>query len=242
MTSMGATSADRRAAVAAAVAAAALFVPLCVPLFRGQMFAIGDLADFHLPMRQIYQSALVNGHSLLWSDRLFGGFYVHAEGQVGMFHPLHLLLYWLFPLVTAFNLELIASYAFAFAGMWLLLRRFEFSTASATTGAMAFAFSGFNLLHLLHMNAVAVVAHVPWLLLSLDAALGGEAALKGCATNRGGARSAALQGCQTRTAALQGCPALLIASMILLGYPQYVLMAALACGAWLAFNSHRLAR
>ena len=78
---MSVVRADRRAAIAAAVAAAALFVPLCIPLVRGHLFGIGDLADFHLPMRQIYQSALVNGHSLLWSDRLFGGFYFHAEGR-----------------------------------------------------------------------------------------------------------------------------------------------------------------
>jgi hypothetical protein len=212
------TTADRRPAIAAAVAAAALFVPLCVPLARGHLFAIGDLADFHLPMRQIYQSALVDGHSLLWSDRLFGGFYFHAEGQVGVFHPLHLLLYWLFPLVTAFNLELIASYVFGFAGMWLLLRRHAFSPVAAITGAMAFAFSGFNLLHLLHMNAVAVLAHMPWLLLSLDAALRDD-------------------GVQRRLG-LAGI-ALLAASTILLGYPQYVLIAALACGAWLACNLHR---
>lgn len=219
---MSTTSADRRAAVAAALAGAALFVPLLVPLARGHLFAIGDLADFHLPMRQVYQSALLNlteGHSLLWSDRLFGGFYYHAEGQVGVFHPLHLLLYWTFSLVTAFNLELIASYVFAFAGMWLLLRRQEFSPAAAITGAMAFAFSGFNLLHLLHMNAVAVVAHIPWLLLSLDAALG--------------------DGMVRRRLGLAGI-ALFTASTILLGYPQYVLMVALACGVWLAFNARRV--
>ena len=50
---MSTTSADRRAAVAASLAGAALFVPLFVPLARGHLFAIGELADFHLPLREI---------------------------------------------------------------------------------------------------------------------------------------------------------------------------------------------
>ena len=211
----------RRAAFAAGVAAAGLFIPLFVPLGQGKVFAIGDLADFHLPLRHIYQSALVDGQSLLWTSRLFGGFYVHAEGQVGAFHPLHLLLYRLLPLGIAFNLELIASYVFGFAGMWLFLRRLGLATAASLTGAIAFAFSGFNLLHLLHMNAVAVIAHVPWLLLALEVLLFGDT--------------------KPKRLALAGIAAL-TASTVLLGYPQYVWMAAMMCGIWLLVNLRRISR
>ena len=38
-------------------------------------------------------------------------------------------------------------------------------------GGMAFAFCGFMMLHFVHVNAVAVVAHLPWLLLAIDAYL-----------------------------------------------------------------------
>ena len=35
-------------------------------------------------------------------------------------------------------------------------------------GSLAFTFSSFNLLHFVHPNAVAAVAHIPWLLAMID--------------------------------------------------------------------------
>ena len=54
--------------------------------------------------------------------------------------------------------------------MWQFLKHVGFTAASSVVGAIAFAFSGFALLHLPHMNAIAVIAHVPWLLLAIDLA------------------------------------------------------------------------
>jgi hypothetical protein len=199
---------DRRLGYAASVGALLLFLPLLIPLVNGQIFALDDLSSFHLPLRYLYQRALTNGYSLLWTSDMFSGFYVHAEGQIGAFHPLHLILYATLPLTIAFNLELILSYVFAFWGMWCFLRYVGFATASSIVGAVGFAFSGFALLHLPHMNAIAVVAHVPWLLLGIDLAISESPA--------------------SRAKGLVSV-ALLFASQGLLGYPQYVWISALAC-------------
>ena len=212
---------EKTISISAAVAALLLFAPLFIPLLTGRVFAVDDLSTFHLPLRYLYSSSLANGHSVVWTPMLFGGFYVHAEGQVGMFHPAHWLLYRTLPLAIAFNIELIASYLFAFAGMWLLLRRLGLSTASRTIGAMAFTFSGFNLLHLCHMNAVAIAAHMPWLLFACD-----------CVIEDTGRRQ--------RTA-IAGV-ALLVGSQVLLGYPQYVWMSVLACGLWALVRTRRFSR
>jgi hypothetical protein len=59
------------------------------------------------------------------------GFYLHGEGQVGLFHPLHQLLYRLLPLGPAFNLELIANYVALFGGTVWFLRRLAFDTPPA---------------------------------------------------------------------------------------------------------------
>ena len=141
------------------------------PLLRGRVFVYNDLSWFHLPLRHLYQQALEKGDSLLWTPAIFTGLYFHGEGQTGVFHPLHLLLYRLLPLRTAFNLELLANYVAAFAGMWWFLRRLRFATVPALFGAMLFAFSGFMLLHHHHLNMVAVVAHLPWLLAAADVLL-----------------------------------------------------------------------
>jgi hypothetical protein len=132
------------------------------------VFVYNDLSWFHLPLRHLFQEALRAGDSVLWTPAIFAGHYVHGEGQAGLAHPLHQLLYRGLPLDQAFNLELIASYPIAFAGMWWLLRRFALGPAAALFGAMLYAFSGFNLLHHHHMNMVAVGAHMPWLLAAAD--------------------------------------------------------------------------
>ena len=103
-----------------------------------------------------------------------GGLYLHGEGQLGMLHPAHLLAYRVLPLTVAFNLEFLANYAVAFAGMFWLLRRLGLTTGAALFGAMLFAFSGFQLLHHHHVNLVAVTAHLPWLLAFIDMLVTGD--------------------------------------------------------------------
>ena len=198
---------DRGLVWACGCATALLFVPLLVPLVTGGVFAAGDLACFHLPLRALYAEALSAGDSVLWSSALFSGFYVHGEGQVGVLHPWHALLYRLLPLQAAFNVELIASYPVALFGMRLLLRRLGLEAVPSLVGALIYAFSGFNLMHLNHMNAIAIVAHIPWLLLAVEEVMAS-----------GTARGRALGGAGI---------ALLIGSQVLLGYPQYVWMSGL---------------
>ncbi len=197
--------------LAVAVPILLLFVPLAGPMLMWRVFAHTDMGIFHVPLREIYATALRQGDSFTWTTQMFNGFYVHAEGQLGAFHPLHLLLYRFMPLTIALNLEVIVSYVFAFTGVWLFLRRQGAGTLATGVGAMAFTFSGFQLLHLGHPNAVAIAAHLPWLLLSIDSALSVSAS--------GRAKGAA------------GI-ALLSGSQVLLGHPQSAWLSTLACAVY----------
>jgi hypothetical protein len=191
------------------ICCAALCVPLLIPLVTGRVFVWDDLGAFHLPVRHLYREALRAGDSVLWTPALFSGTYLFGEGQAGMAHPFHWMLYRWLPLGVAFNIETASSYPIALAGMWLLLRRCV-SGEAALFGAMLFAFSGFNLQHLGQMNAVAVAAHLPWILLAIDSLLASPAR-------------------RVRAAAFAGV-AFLFASEILLGYPQYVWLTLFASG------------
>lgn len=79
-------------------------------------------------------------------------------------------------------------------------------------GAAVWTFCSFNLLRFVHPNAVAVTAHVPWLLWALDVAL---------TDARRRRRALALIGVS-----------LLTGSQLLLGYPQYVWFSLLTEAAW----------
>lgn len=194
------------------LSAAALVAPLCWPIVTGRVFTGPDLPNFNLPIRFLYSEALRAGDSMLWTPSLFSGFFIFGEGQAGMAHPFHLLLYRIAPLWLAFGLEILTSYVVALAGARVLFGRLGFSPAGAWLGAIVFAFSGFNLLHISHMNAVAIVAHVPWVLAATHALMTSVEP-----RTRGWAFAAI---------------ALLLGSQILLGYPHYLWMTVLATGAF----------
>ena len=179
-----------------------LLIVLAIPLFTGCFFPMGDLGQLHLPARYFCARCLANGDSFLWMPNLFCGFYMQGEGQAGMSHPLHLVLYGFLPLLVAFNLELLANYLFMLPGMYLFLRRWRLPRFASLFGAMVFTFSGFNLLHFLHLNMVGVVAHIPWMLWAINVALKEQ---------------------DRRKAALgQAALAILTASQLLLGFPQMI--------------------
>jgi hypothetical protein len=193
-----------RTGLAAAAVALAVFA---LPLFTNRVYTENDLGWFHLPTRYFYSQCLAHGDSPAWFPNIFCGFYLHGEGQVGMYHPLHFVLYGLLPFVTAFNIDLVWPYPFMMAGMYVFLRRWGIRRDAALFGGITFAFSGFNLLHAIHMNGIAVVSHIPWLLAAIDAAI--------------------RPGSSKRTWPVVAI-SLLTASQILLGYPQYFWFSSLA--------------
>ena len=186
--------------VVAAGCSLLLLLLMAVPMMFGRVYVADDLGQFHLPARAFYAGCLAEGHAFDWWPQLYNGMYLTGEGQAGTYHPLHLSLYRLFPLWLAFDLEVWLNYPFMLLGMFLWLRRRLVRADVAMFGAMAFTFSGFNLLHFVHVNAIAVVAHIPWLLWAVDRAIDRRSHL---------ASSLAII-------------AVLTASQILLGYPQYV--------------------
>ncbi len=195
-------SESRTRPLAAIVAAGALFFFAVVsyPMFAGTVDLRQDLSTFHLPARWFYQQCLHHGDSFLWMPGMFCGFYLHGIGEVGMCHPLHLLLYGTLPFTVAYNLEGLLAYAFLFAGMYLLLRRWTLPAFAALFGAFVFTWCGFCKDEFMHMTAI--VAHLPWLLLAIDTAL-----------NQPTPRKAA--GASLAITALT-------ASQLLLGHPQMV--------------------
>lgn len=189
------------------------FFALALPALLGQVYVGDDLGEFHLPIRAFYAKQLASGEPFEWMPQLYSGFYVAAEGQLGGYHPLHWILYRAFPLAVAFNLELLASYPFLFFGTWLLLRRLTDSQPAGLYGALVFTFGSFMLLHFFHPNAIAAIAHLPWILLALEIALKTELCWQ--------------------QAIAEFAIGLLIGSQLLMGYPQCVWFTALTAASFL---------
>jgi hypothetical protein len=189
---------------------------LARPLLHGSVYAVADMGLFHLPLRQFYADCLAQGDNFHWIPWLFCGYYVHGEGQVGMYHPLHLLLYGLLPLNWAFNLEFLLNFVFLPCGAYFWLRGWLPRRDGALLGALLFTFSNFTVQHNSHINAVAIIAHLPWMLLATDRLIDDSHAWRRAAAGLG--------------------LGLLIMSEWLLGYPQYVLMNTLVEGIYLLWR------
>lgn len=191
-------------------ASLAFLAALAWPCFLGRVWIADDLSAFHLPIRDFYRNCLRQGVPFDWMDSLYGGCYFTGEGQAGAYHPWHGLLYRILSLEGAFAAELLVNYPLLLAGCFVWLRRHVETSAAALFGAFCFTFGSFNVLHFVHVNALSVIAHVPWLL----------------------ACQARFADPKSRRLIALAVP-LLTASQILLGYPQYVwftLLAELAYG------------
>jgi len=204
---------------------ASLLLGLAWPLPLRRVFPMNDILQYHVPLRQLYQRMLANGDSVLWTPALFAGFDLHGEGQVGLFHPLHQVLYRFLPLDVALNVEILFGYVCGLAGMYWFLRRLRLAPHAALFGAMTFALGGFMLTHYPHVNMIGVVAHMPWIVACCDVVI---------VDDRRSRRAAAYAGI-----------ALLIGSQALLGFPQAVwwtLLAGAAFVIWRAWTTRRAGR
>ncbi len=187
--------------------AGVMFAVMLAPALAGRVYICDDLGAFHLPLRHFYAWCLSHGEPFDWWPNLFGGFYALGEGQAGMYHPWHLALYRWLPLGVAWTVELLANYPLLFAGTFFFLRTQLRRVDAALVGAALLTFSGFTLLHFMHVNALSIIAHIPWLLFAIDRLLDAKTA--------------------TRVRHAMLAIVLLTGSQLLLGYPQYVWMSLL---------------
>src|SRR5262249_27156257 len=132
----------------------------------------------------------------------------------------HQILYRVLPLDVALNVEILLTYAAVVAGTYWFLRRLGFETHGATFGAMTFGLGGFMLTHFPHVNMLACVAHLPWVLGCCDVLI--------------------VDGARWRRAAAFAGAALLIGSQALLGFPQALWWTLLTAAAFVVWRSRSL--
>lgn len=208
-------SANRtRVGVAALLGAGAIFLltQLAMPLSTRTVYTVDDLFSYHIPIRKFIVDSLTRSDTARWCPLLNSGCDLQGEGQAGLDHPWHKFLYRALPLDVAINLELLGGYVFALVGMTALLRRWGLSIGPSLFGAFTFTF-GVMYRKYFHLNATGVISHIPWLLLYIDLLAGAP-----------GPRVAA---------ATRAAIALLTASQLLLGYPQWVWISLMAEGLYL---------
>src|SRR3972149_9696136 len=125
-------------------------------------FSGSDLLDLNYPFKTILEKAISQGHLPLWEPNLSLGFPVLAEGQIGAFYPINILLTVL-PTHIALNYSIITS--FMLAGLWMFIyaRSLKQTNFSAFITAITFMFSAFFVVRAKHVNMIASAAWIPFL-------------------------------------------------------------------------------
>ncbi|MCQ8279570.1 hypothetical protein NFI95_14080 [Acetobacteraceae bacterium KSS8] len=207
-----------RADAAASQATAILPFALCAALVltqwwpgltQGRIPIWGDALPFGWPLLELHAEALHGQASLLWSDGIYGGHPIFAEGQGGFAHPLNLLLALLVTpgLGAPFSgviLHVVDLLCMAL-GMALLGRRLGFSLPATAFSVLGVVFSPAILLQQNNMAIGGALGFVPLSLWAFERCW-----------DRRDARSAALLAVMLSLVVLAGYPQTLHALLIVL--------------------------
>ena len=120
------------------------------PVALGRLPSGGDATARHLPQMLQYDEALAAGQMPIWNDQVAFGEPLHAQGEVGLYYPLHLLLHSLLPGRTAYGMSLLLHMLLATWFAYLCARWFELGRSASMLAAIVFAGQGFFINHLEH--------------------------------------------------------------------------------------------
>lgn len=141
-----------------------LFIPH-FSVFITSEYGSSDIINFNLPVKVFYSNALKQGIIPLWTKDIGTGFPLLAESQMGTFYLPNLLLFRFFPSWLAFNCSYIITFLLAGIGTYFLLKQYRFSPLYRLFLSICFAYSGFFLGHIQHLNMIQAASLFPWILL-----------------------------------------------------------------------------
>ncbi len=136
-----------------------------VPLARQQIFFYWDNARQHYPQTVFLHDALRAGHIPHWFPAVGLGFPTVAEGQAAHYHPLRLLLAWLFSPPTAFMWEVGAYLTISGLATYWFLRELRLTRWACLLGGVTQMFCGTSMLFVRNVALHRSLCMVPLALL-----------------------------------------------------------------------------
>ncbi len=161
----GQTQRLRRVQLSPDLTACLLFAALVLIFFAPAatlqgVFYFGD-ASHHLARLAYSAERLRAGELGLWNPYLsLGG--SHAGDPAALaWYPINLLLALLLPIHAAYNYVVLVHVLLAALAMYLLARAWQQTSAGALLAGVVYAFSGFAVAHLQHLNILIALAWLP---------------------------------------------------------------------------------
>jgi len=149
-----------------ALGPAAVIVVLLVWLWPvgvgGKMLVGGDVTHFFLGLMGFFSQSLRDGRLPVWNDLWGYGFPGLAESQMGVYYPVHWVLYGCFDTETAYTLSLVIHTLWGGLGVLWAAGRLGVSRMGSALAAFAWSTSGFFLIHLAHPWGYTTGSWMPW--------------------------------------------------------------------------------
>jgi hypothetical protein len=149
-----------------AAGAAALIAALLVWLWPigigGKMLVGGDVTQFFMGLMQVLGESLRAGRLPVWNDLWGYGFPGLAESQMGVFYPVHVILYRWLGTETAYVVSLVVHTLWGGLGAYWAARRLSISCAGSVLAAFSWSTCGFFLIHLAHPWGYTTGCWMPW--------------------------------------------------------------------------------
>jgi hypothetical protein len=155
----------RRLALPALLAAAPVIFFHEICLF-GRAFLLRDLYTWFYPWRDLARTAFASGDFPLWNPWSYLGTPFLANMQSGLLYPLN-AVFWILDFPAAMRLFIVLQFAVAAMLMHAFLRALACRPAAALTGALAWAYGGWMIVHIEFPNKLAAAAWLPLLCLAL---------------------------------------------------------------------------
>ena len=148
--------------VGPAVLVAGLLVWLWPIGIGGRMPVGGDVTQFFLGLMAFYGNSLAEGRLPVWNDLWGYGFPGLAESQMGVFYPVHFILYRWLNTEAAYVVSLMAHTLWGGIGAYWAARRIGTSRMGSTLAAFCWTACGFFLVHLAHPWGYTTGCWMPW--------------------------------------------------------------------------------
>jgi len=131
-------------------------------------FFTSDLMNDRYPARVELGRALRAGRLPLWTRLIYCGFPLQANPETGLVYPPNLLLFGLLPPALALNYSILLKFFLAGLFVYLLAGRLGAAPGAALASGIAFAWCGFAVAHLRHLNMHDAAIWLPLLLYLLE--------------------------------------------------------------------------
>lgn len=134
------------------------------PLLTGKTYFFDDIEAQYYPMRLFQHRMTDAGKLFLWNPYIFSGLPYLADIQTALFYPPNWIYFLLEP-ARGMVYYIVLHYILAGLFTYLFLRKLDLEPFSCLGGAIFYTFSGFMVLHTIHLNIIAAYALLPLLLL-----------------------------------------------------------------------------